>query len=200
IIVTFDGVDAGFFLWINGQKVGYSVNSRNAAEFDITDKVKPGKNVIAVEVYRFTVGSYLEDQDMWRLSGIFRNVPLWSTQSCQTRDFAITTPLDAQNKNAPLNTVAKIKNYGAESTQPGSLSVDLYDGRTLVGKAKVDVPALQPGEERPVTVRLPVKAPKNGQPKPRIYIRPSFRCTRGRTASSSPPKQASAASRSKVAG
>ncbi|MEO6977544.1 MAG: sugar-binding domain-containing protein, partial [Mucilaginibacter sp.] len=71
IFVTFDGVDAGFFLWVNGRKVGYSVNSRNAAEFDITNFVKPGSNMIAAEVYRFTTGSYLEDQDMWRLSGIF---------------------------------------------------------------------------------------------------------------------------------
>lgn len=61
IFVSFDGVDAGFFLWVNGQKVGYSVNSKNAAEFDLTGYVKPGKNMIAVEVYRFTVGSYLED-------------------------------------------------------------------------------------------------------------------------------------------
>jgi beta-galactosidase len=160
IIVTFDGVDAGFFLWINGQKVGYSVNSRNAAEFDITDKVKSGKNLIAVEVYRFTVGSYLEDQDMWRLSGIFRNVTLWSTPKCHIRDFTITTPLDAHYTDATLNTVARIKNFGTTPTQPGSLSVDLYDGRTLVAKGQADVPALQPGEETPVTVRLPVKAPR----------------------------------------
>ncbi|MBE3086671.1 MAG: glycoside hydrolase family 2, partial [Bacteroidetes bacterium] len=65
IFLTFDGVDAGFFLWVNGEKVGYSVNSRNAAEFDITKYVKPGKNIVAVEVYRFTSGTYLEDQDMW---------------------------------------------------------------------------------------------------------------------------------------
>ena len=57
IFLTFDGVDAGFFLWVNGEKVGYSVNSRNAAEFDITKYVKPGKNMVAVEVYRFTSGT-----------------------------------------------------------------------------------------------------------------------------------------------
>ena len=79
MFITFDGVDSAFFLWINGQKVGYSINSRNAAEFDITKYVKPGKNLVAAEVYRFSAGSYLEDQDMWRLSGIFRNVTLWST-------------------------------------------------------------------------------------------------------------------------
>ena len=76
MFLTFDGVDSAFFLWINGQKVGYSINSRNAAEFDITKYVKPGKNLVAVEVYRFCAGSFLEDQDMWRLSGIFRNVTL----------------------------------------------------------------------------------------------------------------------------
>jgi len=59
IFLTFDGVDAGFFLWVNGTKVGYSVNSRNAAEFDITKYVKPGKNMVAVEVYRFTSGTWL---------------------------------------------------------------------------------------------------------------------------------------------
>jgi beta-galactosidase len=76
IFIAFDGVDAGFFLWINGQKAGYSVNSRNVAEFDITKYVKPGKNMVAAEVYRYNTGSYLEDQDMWRLSGIFRNVTI----------------------------------------------------------------------------------------------------------------------------
>ncbi|MEJ7684161.1 MAG: sugar-binding domain-containing protein [Segetibacter sp.] len=81
IFITFDGVDAGFFIWVNGKKVGYSVNSRNAAEFDLTKYVQPGKNTLAVEVYRFTSGSYLENQDMWRLSGIFRNVTLWSSSS-----------------------------------------------------------------------------------------------------------------------
>jgi beta-galactosidase len=59
--ITFDGVDAGFFIWVNGRKVGYSVNSRNAAEFDLTKYVQPGTNTLAVEVYRFTSGSYLEN-------------------------------------------------------------------------------------------------------------------------------------------
>jgi beta-galactosidase len=78
IFISFDGVDSEFFLWVNGRMVGYSVNSRNAAEFDLTWYVKPGRNLVAVEVYRYCAGSYLEDQDMWRLSGIFRNVTLWS--------------------------------------------------------------------------------------------------------------------------
>ena len=91
IFITFDGVDAGFFLWVNGVKVGFSVNSRNAAEFDITKYVKPGKNMVAAEVYRFTSGTWLEDQDMWRLSGIFRNVTVWSAPREHIRDFFIKT-------------------------------------------------------------------------------------------------------------
>lgn len=160
VVVCFDGVDAGFFLWVNGQRAGYSVNSRNAAEFDITDKVMPGKNVIAVEVYRFTVGSYLEDQDMWRLSGIFRNVTLYSTPKCHIRDVSITTVLDARYRDALLKTVAKIKNDGHEPIQGRSLAVALYDGKELVGTGTADIPALQPGKEKSLTVQLPVKAPK----------------------------------------
>jgi beta-galactosidase len=107
--ITFDGVDAGFFIWVNGKKVGYSVNSRNAAEFDLTKYVRPGKNTLAVEVYRFTTGSYLEDQDMWRLSGIFRNVTLWSSPQQHIRDYFIKTDLDEHYRDAIVSVTAKIK-------------------------------------------------------------------------------------------
>ena len=92
--------------------MGYSVNSRCPAEFDITKYVKPGKNVLAAEVYRYCAGSYLEDQDMWRLSGIFRNVYLWSAPQVHIRDFAVKTDLDAQYKDAVLDVTAKVRNYG----------------------------------------------------------------------------------------
>ena len=123
--LTFDGVDAGFFLWINGRKVGYSENSRNAAEFDITPYLNAGKpNKLAVEVYRYTTGSYLEDQDMWRLSGIFRNVTLWSAPDVHVRDFAITTDLDAQYRNATMKVAAKVRNFGDAATAPRTFERD----------------------------------------------------------------------------
>jgi beta-galactosidase len=161
IFITFDGVDAGFFLWVNGQKVGYSVNSRNAAEFDITRFVRPGNNVLAAEVYRFTTGSYLEDQDMWRLSGIFRNVSLWSAPQEHIRDFYIRTDLDDNYKHAVLHAFAKIKNYG-DVVQPGrTLKVTLYDGNSPVAGAVAEkaISALQPGEEVTLDVSFPVKNP-----------------------------------------
>ncbi len=160
IFVTFDGVDAGFFVWINGKKVGYSVNSRNAADFDITNYVHPGRNIIAVEVYRFTVGSYLEDQDMWRLSGIFRNVTLWSSPQEHIRDFFITSSLDKQYKDGILSVTGRIRNYGRTAIPVRTLSVGLYDGQTLVQKAGTSIPALAPGEETVVNVRFMVAAPR----------------------------------------
>jgi beta-galactosidase len=161
LFLTFDGVDAGFFLWINGEKVGYSVNSRNAAEFDVTKYVKPGKNTLAVEVYRYTTGSYLEDQDMFRLSGIFRNVTLWSTPNVHVRDFFVKTNLDAQYKNATVEVVNKIKNYSDKPAAAQKIAATLYDGTSQVSgaKAEADVPALKPGEEVAITLKFPVKNP-----------------------------------------
>jgi Beta-galactosidase/beta-glucuronidase len=162
IFLTFDGVDAGFFLWINGMKVGYSVNSRNAAEFDITKYVKPGKNIVAAEVYRFTSGTWLEDQDMWRLSGIFRNVTLWSTPPEHIRDFFVKTVLDDQYLNASVEVTAKVKNYTAKKVKATTISAILYDGKNAIAssQAKSDVPVLEPGEEKTVSLIFPVTNPE----------------------------------------
>jgi beta-galactosidase len=162
IFITFDGVDAGFFIWVNGKKVGYSVNSRNAADFDLTDFVQPGKNVLAVEVYRFTTGSYLEDQDMWRLSGIFRNVTLWSSPQEHIRDFYVTTTLDAQYKDATLDATAWVKNFSKVPAKAKSVTIQLYkDGNAIPGSTgAAAIPALQPGEETKVQIRIPVQNPR----------------------------------------
>ncbi|MDN5284508.1 MAG: hypothetical protein JWR38_782 [Mucilaginibacter sp.] len=172
IFITFDGVDAGFFIWVNGKKVGYSVNSRNAAEFDITKYVKPGKNMLAVEVYRFTTGSYLEDQDMWRLSGIFRNVTLWSSPQEHIRDYFVKTNLDKQYKNAVVEVSAKVKNYSDSPTKANQLQVTLYNGSAIVKGAtgQQAVPALKPGEEVTVKISFPVSNPQKWTAEtPKLY-------------------------------
>jgi beta-galactosidase len=160
VFVTFDGVDAGFFLWVNGKKVGYSVNSRNAADFDVTDYVKPGHNMIAVEVYRFTTGSYLEDQDMWRLSGIFRNVTLWTAPTEHIRDFFVKTDLDPAYTDGIVTVNGKVKNYGSTTTRPRELQVELYDGDQIVKGERVAIPALKPGAEVTLPVHFPVAHPR----------------------------------------
>ena len=100
---SFNGVEAGFYIWVNGKKVGYSEDSYLPAEFNLTPYLKAGKNVLAVEVYRFTDGSFLECQDFWRFSGIFRDVFLWSAPKTQIRDFFFRTDLDKEYKNASVS-------------------------------------------------------------------------------------------------
>ncbi|WPU96327.1 glycoside hydrolase family 2 TIM barrel-domain containing protein [Mucilaginibacter sabulilitoris] len=170
IFMTFDGVDAGFFIWVNGKKVGYSVNSRNAAEFDITKYVQPGKNMVAVEVYRFTTGTYLEDQDMWRLSGIFRNVTLWSAPQEHIRDYFVKTNLDKQYKNAVVEVSAQVKNYSSSPMAAKQLVATLYNGSTVVKGATGNVPALKPGEEVTVKLNFPVNNPQKWTAEtPKLY-------------------------------
>ena len=110
--LTFNGVDSAFTLWINGRKVGYSEDSRTPAEFDVTPYVQPGENLLAVEVYQYSDGSYLEDQDMWRLSGIFRDVFLWSSAPLQIRDHWVQAGLRDDFRTGTLVVEAEVRNLG----------------------------------------------------------------------------------------
>ncbi|MDR2903003.1 MAG: DUF4981 domain-containing protein, partial [Clostridiales bacterium] len=111
--ISFDGVESAFYLWINGQKVGYAEDSFTASEFNITKYLQPGTNTIAVQVYRWSTGSYLENQDYFRLAGIFRDVYLTSKNKVELRDFFVKPDLDANFKNATLELEASVRNYGA---------------------------------------------------------------------------------------
>ncbi len=111
VFLRFEGVASAFYVWINGEKVGFSKDSRTTAEFNITRYLKPKENLISVEVYRWSDGSYLEDQDFWKLSGIFRNVSLLSTDYLHIRDYEIKTDLDDKYTDALLKIKTWIKNY-----------------------------------------------------------------------------------------
>ena len=89
--LRFEGVMSAFYVWVNGEKVGYSQGSMEPSEFNVTPYLKAGKNEIAVEVYKYSDGSYLEDQDFWRFGGIHRDVWLYSTPNVRIRDFAVRT-------------------------------------------------------------------------------------------------------------
>jgi beta-galactosidase len=125
-VVHFDGVDSAFYIWLNGHKLGYHEDSRTPAEFDLTPYLQPGSNLLAVEVYRFGDGAYLEDQDMWRMSGIFRDVYLWSTAEQHIRDFEIHTDLDAQYRDSRLTVKAWVAN-AANAGKLVSVSAELFD-------------------------------------------------------------------------
>ncbi len=103
VFLLFESVDAAFYLWVNGEEVGYSQGSRLPAEFDITPYLHEGENLLAVKVLRYCDGTYLEDQDMWRLSGIQRDVVLYSKPRVGIRDFTVRTLLDDDYRNATLS-------------------------------------------------------------------------------------------------
>lgn len=160
VFLAFSGVDSAFFVWVNGEKVGYSVNSRNTAEFDVTPFVKPGKNMVAVEVYRFSSGTYLEDQDMWRLSGIFRDCYLWAAPKVHIRDFFALPDLDAQYKDATLAVTAKVKNYSDDVAIEQVLTARIFDARgKSVAEASCRIPKFAPGQEQTVALKLAVANP-----------------------------------------
>ncbi len=110
VLLTFDGVNSFFYVWVNGEKVGMGKDSRTPVEFDITRFIKPGENLIAVENFRWCDGSYLEDQDMWRMSGIFRDVYIWSPPDIHIRDFEVKTDLDQHYGDATLRVCVSIEN------------------------------------------------------------------------------------------
>ncbi len=129
VFIHLGAVKSAFFIWINGVKVGYSEDSKLAAEFDITKYVKPGENLVALQVYRWSDGSYLECQDMWRISGIERDVYLYSTPKLDLRDFKAIATLDKTYKNGLLSLTAEINNYKIDRktlhSTPDTFAVEL---------------------------------------------------------------------------
>jgi len=126
VFLHFDGVISAFYVWINGQKVGYSQGSMTMAEFDITKYLKAGKNTVAVEVYKFCDGSYFEDQDTWRLAGIFRDVYLVSRPKVFMRDFFAQATLDTSYKDGLLNLSVDVKN-ASDAERCVGLTATIHD-------------------------------------------------------------------------
>jgi beta-galactosidase len=160
VYLHFDGVDSAFYAWVNGKKLGYSEDSRTPAEFDITPYLKPGSNLLAVEVYRFGDGAFLEDQDMWRMSGIFRDVYLFATPLQHVRDFEIHTDLDDQYRDATLRVKAALAN-ASEKASKVTITAALSDaaGQPVGKPATVTVEA---GGKSEVSedLAIPVTAPR----------------------------------------
>jgi beta-galactosidase/beta-glucuronidase len=149
IAVVFGGVESAFYLWLNGQFVGYSQDSRLPAEFDLTPYLQPGENLLAARVYRWSDGTYLEDQDHWRLAGIYRDVYLCAMPRQHVRDFAVQTPLSADYRHGALQVRAWVENVGDAPTEL-SLRASLHDakGRALFEAPIAEGAALGYGEER----------------------------------------------------
>ena len=130
----FAGVESAMYVWVNGHQVGYSENSMAPAEFNITPYVQEGENKLAVEVYSYSDGSYLEDQDMWRLSGIFRSVDLWTRPDIHIADYTITAIPNEDYSNALAKINFQIANLSKKSKKNIELKVAI-NGKNNKGKA-----------------------------------------------------------------
>lgn len=141
IILHFGGVSSAFYLWVNGEKVGYSQGSRLPAEFDITQYVKTGENKLAVQVFRWSDGSYLEDQDHWRLSGIHREVLLMAQPNIAINDFHVKTRLSNNYQTGTLQIRPKLSFKNRADINGWSIQGQLYDAlgsKVLNEPMKVD--------------------------------------------------------------
>ncbi len=127
VILHFDGAYSAFYVWINGKKVGYSQGASNDSEFDITRYVKSGSNNISVEVYRWSDGSYIEDQDMFRLSGIHRDVYLVAKPKFSLTDFVLSDKISQDFRNAELSYSARLTNYSKSPLKNYMLRTTLFD-------------------------------------------------------------------------
>lgn len=144
------GAKSGVYVYINGQEVGYSEDSKNSAEFLINKFVKPGKNVLTLKIYRWSTGSYLECQDFWRISGIERDVFLYSQPKAALKDFRVTSTLDDTYKDGIFKLGADLRNNGSAASNM-ALVYELLDAKGNVvatGEKTADVAA---GETRTVS-------------------------------------------------
>ncbi|WP_328875277.1 DUF4981 domain-containing protein [Streptomyces sp. NBC_00287] len=159
----FEGVKSAHYVWINGELVGYREDSYTPAEYDITDHLRPGTNRIAVEVYRYSDGDWLEDQDMIRLSGIFRSVYLYSTPAVHLRDFKLDTPLSGDYKSAQLSVTASVRAYDSGASGSYTVETQLYDagGHAVWSRPLQQTLDVGPaGEDTTVNAAKSVPAPK----------------------------------------
>ena len=165
LILHFGGVHSAFYVWVNGKRVGYSQNSMSPAEFDVTKYLKAGKNKLAVEVYRWSDGSYLEDQDMWRLSGIFRPVQLWVRPQTHICDYKVTSDLNSDFSQATIHANISLCQTGKKAAKDLRV-VFKMDGRELVGNVK----SLLAGDTTIVALNLPLEHPRLwSAEKPNLY-------------------------------
>ncbi len=141
IYLYFGSVKSACYLWVNGRRVGFAKGSKTPMEFDVTDFVRAGENILALEVYRFSDGDYLEDQDYWKISGIEREVILHAMPGLQIRDFFVHADPDLQNGGAGLSVDIEVDNRLGKTVRSGQLEMSLLDGdgrRLLTRRGELD--------------------------------------------------------------
>jgi len=160
--LRFEGVESAFYLHVNGREVGYSQGSRLPAEFDVTDHLQPGENTVACKVIRWSDGSWLEDQDHWWLSGIYRSVALTAVPDVHVRDLFARAKLHEDDADAELHVAAWLSIRGVENVEAYALSASLFDadGQRVAEPVEVPLKPPNPWEMPYHELEIPVEAPR----------------------------------------
>ncbi|MCF0215279.1 MAG: carbohydrate-binding protein [Fibrobacteraceae bacterium] len=161
IRLHFEGVESAYYVWVNGKFVGYSENSFTDHEFDITDKVTTsGENDIAVQVFRWCDGSWMEDQDFIRLAGIHRDVYIYASPKTHIQDFQLDPTLASNYKDGILNAKVWVKNTSASDVSGYTVELGLYTKEGSEVKTTSSKVSVSAGKETDVSFEVPVTAPK----------------------------------------
>ena len=165
VFIHLGAVKSAFYIWVNGQYVGYSEDAKLAAEFDITSYLRAGQNTVALEVYRWSMGSYLECQDFWRISGIERDVYLYATPKLDIRDFKVISTLDESYKNGVFSLSVELNSYAPKKDEKADTLVSIQaevisaDGIPVVDRSVVNYPINERKKTYTLTADVPnVKA------------------------------------------
>lgn len=172
VFLVFEGVDSAFHVWVNGQFAGYGQGSHMHSEFRVTSLLHPGENIVAVQVYQWSDGSYLEDQDKWRLSGIFRDVYVKATPYVHIRDIAVQTRFSENLEDAVLGLRLNVKNYADLDSGQHTLRMSLLDeGRQSIYEGTVRASLLLgANDENVLDLEIAVSAPRKwSAEEPNLY-------------------------------
>ena len=171
VVLHFSGVKSAFTCWVNGREAGYSQDSFSASEFDITSYLKPGENMLAVQVIRWSDGTYQEVQDMIRMSGIFRDVYLVSTPKAYIADFFVEADVAESLDQATFSVEVELRNTAGHPASGRSVEVELIDadGKTVL-KKRAEVPAILFKKGSSLLLKAPVDQPLLWHPAhPNLY-------------------------------
>lgn len=173
VMIRFEGVKSASYLWINGHRVGYNQGGFEPAEYNITSFLKSGENDIAVKVLRYSDGAFLENQDMWRLSGIFRSVNLISRPKVHMHDYYVVTEFDKDYRDAQMHVQVDIKNMTYSDQKDYIIEINLLDAQQRpVSGSKINQPSgiVKSQEIKPVNFSVPVIKPLQwSAEKPNLY-------------------------------
>ncbi len=170
VFLHFEGVKSAYWLWINGTYAGFDKGSMTSGEFDITPYLVEGENKIAVMVVRWSDGSYLEDQDMWRFSGIYRNVYLFARPGVFIRDFFVTTRLDGRYRDAELAVSADITNKSPDDVDNIAVTAHLYRRDQFISRFSSRLKKCPAGTDKTVLLNAKITNPlKWSAEKPHLY-------------------------------